>query len=262
MAQSGGHVISTLAFLSDFRGAVDFIFHERDSVSGGVQIGGLEELGGFALTHLKVSAVAMLAACAVSIPIGLYLGHRGKGEFVAITVSNVGRAVPAVVLLYFFIAYIGIGFTNVSAVLFLLAVPPILTNTYVGVRQIDREIVDAAHGIGMSDIQVVRRVQLPLAMPTLFAGIRTSAVSVFATATIAPLANVQTLGEPIVTPQTYGFEGQLGAAIVVTVLTLLIDVGIGALGRAATPEGVKLAGDRPAKRRSFSLPTRRREPAT
>ncbi|MGI9082086.1 MAG: ABC transporter permease [Thermoleophilaceae bacterium] len=252
----------TLAFLGDFGGAVDFVFHERDSVSGGVQIGGPGEIGELTVEHLKVSVVAMAAACAISIPIGLYLGHRGKGEFVAVTVSNVGRAVPAVVLLFFFLAYLGIGFTNVVAVLFLLAVPPILTNTYVGVRQIDPEIVDAAHGIGMGDVQVVRRVRLPLAMPTIFAGIRTSAVSVVATATIAPLANVQTLGEPIVTPQTYGFEGQLGAALVVTVLTLLIDAGIGALQRVVTPEGVKLAGEPAAARRWFSLPTRRREPAT
>ncbi len=252
----------TLAFLGDFGGAVDFIFHERDSVSGGVQIGGPGEIADLGLEHLKVSAVAMAAACAFSIPIGLYLGHRGKGEFVAITVSNVGRAVPAVVLLFLFLAYLGIGFTNVATVLFLLAVPPILTNTYVGVRQIDPEIVDAAHGIGMSDVQVVRRVRLPLAMPTIVAGIRTSAVSVVATATIAPLANVQTLGEPIVAPGTYGFEGQLGAAIVVTVLTLLIDAGIGGLGRAVTPDGVKVAGESPAKRRLFSLPTRGREPAT
>ena len=252
----------TLAFLGDFGGAVDFIFNERDSVSGGVQIGGLGEMGDFAAEHLKVSAVAMAAACAISIPTGLYLGHRGKGEFAAVTVSNVGRAVPAVVLLYFFIAYLGIGFTNVAAVLFLLAVPPILTNTYVGVRQIDPEVVDAAHGLGMNDMQVVRRVRLPLAMPTIVAGIRTSTVSVVATATIASLANVQTLGEPIVTPQTYGFEGQLGAAIVVTLLTLLIDALIGGVGQAVTPEGVKLAGESPAKRRWFSLPTRRREAAT
>jgi len=252
----------TLAFLGDFGDAVKFLFEERESVSGGVQIGGLGEIGGFAKTHLLVSAVAMVAACAVSIPIGLYLGHRGKGEFFAVSVSNVGRAVPSVVLLFFFLAYLGIGFTNVATVLFLLAVPPILTNTYVGSRQIDPEIVDAAGGVGMSDLQVVRRIRLPLAMPTIFAGIRTSAVSVVATATIAPLANVQTLGEPIVTPQTYGFPGQLGAAIVVTVLALLVDTGLGALQRAVTPKGVKLAGTPPARRRWFSLPTRRREAAT
>jgi osmoprotectant transport system permease protein len=250
------------ALLGDFGEAIEFIFKERDSVSGGVQIGGLEEIGGFAATHLEVSLVAMALACAISIPIGLYLGHRGKGEFFAITVSNVGRAVPAVVLLFFFLAYLGIGFTNVVAVLFLLAVPPILTNTYVGVRQVDPEILDAARGVGMSDLQVVRRIRLPLAMATIFAGIRTSAVSVVATATIAPLANVQTLGEPIVTPQTYGFPGQLGAAIVVTLLTLAIDAGLGGLQRAVTPKGVKLAAESPVRRRWLTLPTRRREAAT
>jgi len=130
------------------------------------------------------------------------------------------------------------------------------------VRQINPEIVDAAQGVGMSDMQVVRSIRLPLALPTIFAGIRTSAVSVVATASIAPLANVQTLGEPLVTPQTYGFSGQLGAAIVVTLLTLAIDVGIGWLQRVVTPKGIKLAGEAPAKRRWLTLPTRRREAAT
>jgi osmoprotectant transport system permease protein len=116
--------------------------------------------------------------------------------------------------------------------------------------------------MGLTESQIVRRVELPLALPSIFGGIRTSAVAVVATATIAPLANVQTLGEPIVTPQTYGFEGQLGAAIVVTLLTLVIDAGIGALQRAVTPRGVKLAGEAPERRRWFSLPTRRREVAT
>jgi osmoprotectant transport system permease protein len=257
----GGIVIVPVAFLGDFGEAIEFIFEPRDSVSGGVQIGGLEEIGGFAFTHLWVSLVAVVAACAIAIPIGLYLGHRGRGEFLAVTVSNVGRAVPAVVLLFFFIAYLGIGVTNVIAVLFLLALPPILTNSYVGVSQVDPEIVDAARGVGMSETQIVRKVRLPLAMPTIFAGIRISAVSVVATATIAPLANVQTLGEPIVTPQTYGFAGQLGASIVVTLITLLVDAGIGLLQRAVTPKGIKLA-EGPRRRRGFSLPTRRREAAT
>ncbi len=248
-------MIVLASIFSSFGDAIELIFSERESVSGGVQIGGLGEISQFTAEHLKVSAVAMAAACAVSIPIGLYLGHRGKGEFAAVTVSNVGRAVPSVVLLFFFIAYLGIGFTNVATVLFLLAVPPILTNTYVGVRQIDPQIVDAAHGIGMSDMQVVRSVRLPLAMPTIFAGIRTSAVSVVATATIAPLANVQTLGEPIITPQTYGFVGQLGASILVAIITLAVDFLFARLQRAVTPEGVKLA--QPAKRRRFSFPTKR-----
>ena len=247
----------TLAFLGDFGGAVDFIFQERDSVSGGVQIGGLGEIWQFTAEHLKVSAVAMAAACAVSIPIGLYLGHRGKGEFAAVTVSNVGRAVPSVVLLFFFLAYLGIGFTNVAAVLFLLAVPPILTNTYVGVRQVNRESVDAARGMGLTEAQIVRRVELPLALPTIMNGIRISLVSVIATATIAPLANVDTLGRPIISPNVYGTAGQLGACIVVALVTLGADGAFAALQRAVTPKGLKV-GQRARSRLpvKFAIPKR------
>lgn len=255
-------MMTTLAFLGDFGDALEFIVKERESVGGGVMVGGPAELLDFGATHLLVSVVAMAVACAVSIPLGLYLGHKGRGEFLAISVSNVGRAVPAVVLLFFFIAYIGNGFGNVALVLILLAIPPILTNTYVGVRQVDPEIVDAAQGMGMSGAQVIRRVRLPLAMPTIFAGIRTSAVSVLATATIGPFANLQTLGEPIITPQTYGFSGGLGAAIVVAAITIAADVGIGLIQRAVTPKGIKLAEAPRATRPRLSLPTRRREAAT
>ena len=255
-------MILPLGFLGQFGDAIEFIFKERESVSGGVQVGGLSEIGDFAGTHVAVSLAAMAIACLLSIPIGLYLGHKGKGEFLAITVSNVGRAVPAVVLLFFFIAYIGGGFNNVTLVLVLLAIPPILTNTYVGVRQVDPEIVDAARGMGMTETQLVRKVRLPLAMPTIFAGIRTSAVSVLATATIGPYANLQTLGEPILTPQTYGFSGQLGAAVVVALMTLVADAGIGLLQQAVTPKGIKLAEQPTRKRGRLALPTRRREAAT
>ncbi len=231
-------------------------------MSGGVQIGGLAEFGDLALSHLELSAVSTIAAIVVAVPIGLYLGHRGKGEFLAITASNVGRAVPALALLAFFVAYLGIGFTNVAVVLFLLAVPPILTNTYVGIRQVDPDSVDAARGMGMTEAQIVRRVELPLALPTIFAGIRLGAVAVVATATIAPLADVQTLGEPIITPAVYGSAGQLAASILVALLTLAADAGIGLLQRAATPKGLKLAqhgGPRRRRRISMAIATRGRE---
>lgn len=247
------------SLLGQFGDAIDFILHERESVSGGVQIGGLAEIGGFAATHLLLSAVAIAAAVVLALPLGLYLGHKGRGEFLAIGISNVGRAVPSLALLAFFLAYLGIGFTNVATVLFLLAVPPILTTTYVGVRQVEPDIVDAARGMGMTDSQLIRRVRLPLALPSIFAGIRIAVVSVLATATIAPLANVQTLGEPIITESVYGSTGQLGASIVVALITLAADLGIGFLQRAVTPKGIKLAGaGQPRKRRfSFAIPTRR-----
>jgi osmoprotectant transport system permease protein len=246
----------TLAFLGDFGQAIEFLFKERESVSGGVQIGGVSEMLGFTETHMYVSIAALAIAAALAIPLALWLGHIGRGDFVATATSNVGRAVPSLALLAFFISFVGLGYTNVIAVLVLLAIPPLITNTYVGVRQVDRETVDAARGQGMTGIEIVRKIELPLALPAIFGGLRTSAVNVVATATIAPLANVQTLGEPIITPQTYGFVGQLGAAILVAAITLLVDFVFARLQRAVTPAGLKLA--QPASRRWFSLPTRRR----
>ncbi len=241
--------------LGAFQDAIDFIVSERESVSGGVCIGGPSELLDLAARHMVVSVVAMAIAVAIAVPIGLWLGHRGVGEFLAVTVSNVGRAVPTLALLAFFVAFVGIGFTNVVLVLTLLAIPPILTNTFVGIRQVDRETVDAARGVGLTETQIIRQVEFPLATPTIFGGIRTSAVAVVATATIAPLANVQSLGIPILEPQTYGDPGQLGAAIVIAVITLATDAGLGLAQRAATSKGLKAA--EPEKR--FSLPLRRRE---
>jgi osmoprotectant transport system permease protein len=250
-----------LAFFAEFADAIRLIFVPRESVSGGVQIGGLGEFGLLTANHLWLSLVSVVVASLIAVPVGLYLGHIGKGEFLAVSLSNVGRAVPSLALLAFFVAYLGIGFTNVTVVLVLLAIPPILTNTYVGIRQVDRGTIDAARGQGMTEGQIVRRVETPLALPLIFGGIRTSAVNVVATATIAPLANVQTLGQPIVEPQTYGFPGQLAAAIVVALITIAADVGLGAVQRAITPKGLKTVRDTEAgKRFSLASLTRRGQP--
>lgn len=246
---------TSLAFLGDFGQAVEFIFKERASVSGDVRIGGIPELSGFGATHMYVSIAAVAIAAAFAIPLALWLGHIGRGDFLATATSNVGRAVPSLALLAFFISFVGLGYTNVILVLVLLAIPPLITNTYVGMRQVDRDLVDAGRGQGMSELDIVRRIELPLALPSIFGGLRTSSVNVVATATIAPLANVQTLGEPIITPQTYGFVGQLGAAIVVAVLTVAVDFLFARLQRAVTPAGLKLA--EPARRRRFSFPMKR-----
>ena len=247
--------------LGPFADAFDFVFGQRESISGGVCVGGLGEIADLAGSHMLVSLVALAIGVAISVPLGLYLGHIAKGEFLAVSVSNVGRAVPSLALLAFFVAFVGIGFTNVVLVLALLAIPPILTNTYVGVRQVSRETVDAARGVGFTEGQIIRRMELPMALPTIFSGLRTSAVAVVATATIAPLANVQSLGTPIVEPQTYGDAGQLGAAIVVALITLATDGGLGLVQRAVTPKGLKVSTHAsPSKR--FSIPLLRRTEAT
>jgi osmoprotectant transport system permease protein len=230
-----------LAVLSQFTDAIDFILHTREAQTGGVQVGGLAQAIDFIWEHLKISGAAMGVACALAVPLGLALGHTGRGELVAISVSNVGRAVPSLALIAFFVAYIGVGFTNVTLALVLLAIPPILTNTYVGVRQVDREVIDAGRGMGLTPFQVVRRIELPLALAPIFGGIRTSAVNVVATATIAPLAGVLTLGDYILSANVYGEDGRLAGAILVALLALAVEVALAGVQRLATPRGLKIA---------------------
>jgi osmoprotectant transport system permease protein len=229
--------------VNEFSDAINFIFHSRESLTGGVRIGGAE-IWTLLWKHLQLSFASLALACLVAVPIGLWLGHVGRGQFVAVSVSNIGRAVPTLALIAFFIAYFGVGFTNVMFALMLLAIPPILTNAYVGVTQVDADSVDAARGVGMTGAQIVRKVELPLALPLIFGGIRTSAVNVIATATIAPLAGVVTLGNPIINSQVYGDAGRLGAAIVVAVVAVAADGGFGLLQRAVTPRALRLANRR------------------
>ena len=229
--------------MSEFQDAINFIFHSRESLTGGVRVGG-SEIWTLLWKHLELSFVALALGCLIAVPLGLWLGHTRRGEFVAISISNIGRAVPTLALIAFFIAYLGVGFRNVALALTLLAIPPILTNAFVGVTQVDPDSVDAARGVGMTGSQIVRKVELPLALPIIFGGIRISAVNVIATATIAPLAGVVTLGNPIINAQVYGNAGRLGAAIVVALLAVTADAGFGLLQRAVTPRALRLANRR------------------
>jgi osmoprotectant transport system permease protein len=255
VAAGGGMIVASA--LSAFEDAIRFIFEAQESRAGTVDVGGLGEVGHLAGQHFLVSFVALAVAIAVSIPVALWLGHNNKGEFLAVGVSNVGRAVPSLAIIAFFIAFFGTGFTNVCFALILLAIPAILTNTYVGVRQVDRDLVDAARGQGLSETQIVRRIEVPLALPTIFGGIRISAVMVLATAIIAPLAGYDTLGTPIISVNVYGSAGQIGAAIVVACLTLAVDGGFAAVQRLVTPKGLKVAARGRGPRR-VRLPSMRR----
>jgi len=227
-------------FLDSFSGAVDFIFNERPSVEGSTQVGGLGQIWDLTQVHLELSLAAMAAGLLIALPLGIYLGHRGRGEFFAVAAGNAGRAIPELVLIAFLIAFVGTGFLNLTIALAVLAIPPILTNTFVGIRQADRTAVEAARGIGMSERQVALRVELPLAAPTIMTGVRTAAINVIATATIAPLAGTLTLGDFILSRNVYGDEGVLAGAILVALLALATELGLAALQRAMTPKGLKL----------------------
>jgi len=227
------------AVLGDFGDAVSFIFTSRQS-RGGAEIGGAHNLD-LLWTHLELTAVSMALAIAIALPIGLILGHLGKWSFLAISTSNVGRAVPSIALIAFFVAFFPESpeFLTVTLALALLAIPPILTNAYVAIRQVDRETIDAARGMGLSGAQVLRQVELPLGLPLIFGGIKTSTVNVIATATIAPLAGVVTLGDPLVSFAVYGYPGQIGVSLIVAALAIAAELGLSAVQRAVTPEGIK-----------------------
>ncbi|MEA2441751.1 MAG: osmoprotectant transport system substrate-binding protein opuBD [Thermoleophilaceae bacterium] len=233
------------AITSDFSDAIKFIFQERQSVAGGVEIGGSHLLP-LLWKHLQVTFEAIVIASVVALPIALWLGHLGKGQIAASTASNVGRAVPSFAVLVFMSTYLGLNVTNLVFAMVLLAIPPIFTNTYVGVRQVDPDAVDAARGMGMTGAEIVRRVELPMSLPLIFGGIRTSVVNVIATATLGPFVGVATLGEPIINANVYGDAGRLGGAILVAALAIGAEFFFAGLQRAVTPKGLR--ADRPSRR--------------
>jgi osmoprotectant transport system permease protein len=234
--------------VNDFGNALDFIVHKRESVAGGVEVGG-GQLWPLFRTHVQVVVYSMVVSAVLAIPFAMWLGHRGKGQFAAASAANVGRAVPSIAVLVFFSAYLGLGTVNLVFAMVLLAIPPIFTNTYVGVRQVDRDAVDAARGMGMTGWQIVRRVELPLALPLIFGGLRTSTVNVIATATLGPLVGVLTLGDAIINANVYGPDGRLAGAILVALMAVTAEVTFALLQRFVTPVGLRSA---PTSRRAWS----------
>ncbi|MDX6726859.1 MAG: osmoprotectant transport system substrate-binding protein opuBD [Baekduia sp.] len=220
--------------------AIDYLLHSRESVGGGIQVGGSHLLP-LLWTHLRVTFEAILLAIAIALPIAVWLGHKGRGQLLASTAANVGRAVPSFAVLVFASTYLGLNVTNLVFAMVLLAIPPIFTNTYVGVRQVDRDVVDAARGMGLSERRLALRVELPLALPLVFGGIRTSVVNVLATATLGPYVGVATLGVPIVNANVHGDAGRLGTALLIAALAIAAEVLFAGIQRAVTPRGLKLS---------------------
>ncbi|ADB51681.1 ABC transporter permease [Conexibacter woesei] len=193
------------------------------------------------LDHLALTAASMAIALVIAIPLGVWLGHLHRFSFAAINISNVGRALPSLAVISIGVALLGIGFVNVMVALVILAVPLMLTNAYVAVDGVDRDAVEAARGMGMTPTEVLLRVELPLALPLIFAGIRTAVVYVIATATLGSVAGASTLGDIIVDQATYRLPGVLGAAMCVAALALVAELLFAGLQRAVTPRGLRAA---------------------
>lgn len=227
---------------ASFQGAFEFIFTPQTSnVTGGKTVGGIDQVIELTLTQLEVTLLALALSLLVALPVGLYLGHRGTGELLAIGIGNAGRAIPELALIAFMAAAIGVGLLNVTIALAILGIPPILTNAFVGIRQVDRGTVDVARGMGMSEFEVLRKVELPLAIPILMTGVRTATINIVATATIAPLAGVLTLGDFIINENVYGENGVLAGAILVALLALTLELALAGLQRLLTSRGLKLS---------------------
>ncbi|MFE6752295.1 ABC transporter permease [Streptomyces sp. NPDC057684] len=191
--------------------------------------------------HLKLSAAAVAAALVLALPLGVWLGHRGKGSFLTVSISNIGRALPSLALIAIFLGLLGIGFVNVLTALVVMAVPPVLTHAYLSVEQVDPDLVRAGRGMGLTEWQILTRIELPLALPVLFTGIRIAAVYVISSATLAAVAGGGGLGDIILNQVSYGLSGVIAAALWVAVLALAADALFGALRKRLTPRGV-LAG--------------------
>ncbi|MEV2252221.1 ABC transporter permease [Streptomyces sp. NPDC050147] len=188
--------------------------------------------------HLYFSGVCLAVACLIALPIALYLGHIGKGGALAVNISNIGRAVPTLaVLVLLTLTPLGEhGDIPTLIALVLFAVPPLLTNAYIGMREVDRAVVEAARGMGMSGRQLFARVELPLAYPLVMTGVRSAGVQVVATATLAAMAGEGGLGRII----TAGFNLQntpqvVAGAVLVALLALFVEVVLVVVGKVFSP---------------------------
>jgi osmoprotectant transport system permease protein len=199
--------------------------------------------------HVVMSGISVLVAALIALPVGIAIGHFGKGGNLAINISNIGRAIPSFALLVLAAQVFGIaaasqvvGFGAVPAFVALvaLAIPPMVTNSYIGMREVDADVREAARGMGMRGRAVLLRVELPIAMPFVMAGIRTSAVNVVATATLAALVAWGGLGRFIV--DGFGLQDysmMFAGAIMVATLSLIVEFSLAGLQRLVTPAGLR-----------------------
>ena len=191
------------------------------------------------LEHLEISAKALAISVALGLPLGVWLGHIHRGSFLAINASNILRALPSLAVIAIGLGFFGVDQTNVIFALVVLGFPVILTNAYVAVDGVEPEAVEAARGMGMRPLQILTKVEVPLALPLMFAGIRTAAVFIVATATLGGIVGGGGLGDIIVNQSSYFLRGVIAGSIAVTALAFAADFGLWGLQRAVTPAALR-----------------------
>jgi osmoprotectant transport system permease protein len=205
--------------------------------------------------HLIISGIALLIATIVGLPLGLYVGHTGRGSSLAINAANIGRAVPSyaitVMILPLTLALApvlgfdptrGLDTYPIIIAMTLLAIPPILVNAYAGLRAVDRELIEAARGMGMRETQILRRIEIPIAMSVIVGGFRTATLQVIATATIGAILGGGGLGRLIFDGLNQGLAGRASiyaGAILVTVLAVAVDLVLAVVQRRLTPASLR-----------------------
>ncbi|MCA1570011.1 MAG: ABC transporter permease [Chloroflexi bacterium] len=196
--------------------------------------------------HVSLSASSLLVAGLIALPMGLWIGHTGRGATAVIAIANIGRAVPSVgwlgIVFPLTLALFGrggLGFLPSLIALVALAIPPMVTNTYAGLREVDRDLVEAGRGMGMREMEILRHIEVPVALPVILAGIRVSAVQTVATATLASIVGGGTLGEFIVQGIfVRALDRVVGAAILVAALAILTELTFSFIQRRATSPGL------------------------
>ncbi|MEO5680079.1 MAG: ABC transporter permease [Acidimicrobiales bacterium] len=204
------------------------------------------------LQHVLISAAVLAAAVVIALPLGLWLGHRGRGATAVVALANVARAVPSFGLIVLGVVAFGIGAGPVVVALVVLAVPPILVNTSTAMHDVDAELKEAARGQGLSELQLLRQVEVPVSIPLILAGIRTAAVLVVATATLAAVVpGVGGLGPYII--DGIGQQDRakaVGGAVLVAGLAALTEGVLAVVQRLATPAGLRPRLRRAGRRRA------------
>lgn len=195
---------------------------------------GQDGIGKLLVQHLEYTVLAVLGAAVLAIPLGILIGHTGRGSSLVIGLSNAARAIPSLGLLVLIVTLLSTGTGPIVLVLAVLAVPPILTATAAGIQGADHEAVHAARALGMSEGQVVAKVEWPLALPLVISGLRSATLQVVATATVAAFASGGALGELLISGQLNADYPQMVAgAVLVAALAIVLDVVLGGVGLLA-----------------------------
>jgi osmoprotectant transport system permease protein len=220
---------------------VSFLTFAWDWLKSPQQWQGQDGIPARVLQHLYYSGVSLLIATLIAVPLGLLIGHYGRGGFAVINITNIWRAIPTLGLLILVVVLLGLGPLGWLIPLVALGIPPILVNTYEGVAGVDPELKDAARGMGMTDWQLLWKVEVPVAVPLIMLGLRTGAIFVVSTATIAAEIGVGGLGRYIIDGLAANNYGEVaGGAAVIVVLALAVQAAFTGLRRLVVPTGLRL----------------------